>query len=70
MKYQMVFIIIGATNLNQCLYISDVAKGILTLHIHVYLSNLAFIKLSINVPDSFYYSKHDIVCIINHSEIF
>jgi len=68
MKYQTVFIIIGAINLNKYLYISDVLKGILILDIHLYLSNLAFIKL--NVSDTFFYSKHDIVCIVNHFEIF
>lgn len=70
MKYQMVFIIICAINLNKYLYISDGLKGILILDIHLYLSNLAFIKLSINASDTFYYGKHDIVCIVNHSEIF
>jgi hypothetical protein len=70
MKYQMVFVIIGTINVNKYLFISDVPKGIIILYIHLYLSNLAFIKLSINIPDSFYYSKHDILCIVNHSEIF
>jgi len=45
MKYQMVFVIIGAINLNKYLYISDVLIGILILDVHLYLSNLAFIKL-------------------------
>jgi hypothetical protein len=70
MKYQMVFIIIGAINLNKYLYIYDVPKGIQILYTHLYLFNLAFINLSITVPDSYYCSKHDTVCIVNHSGIF
>lgn len=68
MKYQM--FIIGSINLNKYFYISDVCKGILILYVHLWLSNSAFIKLSINVPDTFYYNKRDTVCVVSRFEMF